>query len=279
MDKVLELENIDISFGKLRVMKGLSFSINEGEIVGLIGHNGIGKTSVMNAIMGFVKFSGEINLYSNTLFSLIDSPKLIDSLDGLSNIKYFLNDDFDMDMYTKYSCLLFPNGRLKEKVRTYSLGMKQKLKLLIVIASTANLYILDEPFIGIDSEGIRIINEAFLEKKKKGEAFLVSSHDIYEVEKICDRVIVLAAGKKKELSMNSFLQTNSYYFSFRNDKDLMHAKEMISNSQIVGKKLKISVNKEDNISKYIKLVDDLSLEEVSLQKNDLKSFYDDIVRG
>lgn len=207
---ILKVENVNKIINRKTIISNVSFNIEEGEIVALIGNNGSGKTSIMKLIVGLFKLTSG-NIYVNGLNiskerkkmlnyvgAIIEIPALYENLTGLQNINYF---------WRFYKNI--PRSRIKEiidlfemeefinsKVRDYSLGMKQRLGIAISILHNPKLLILDEPINGIDPKGVFLLRK-YLKKisKELNISILISSHILSEIENICDRALVIKDGK------------------------------------------------------------------------------------
>lgn len=210
MDYLLEVKNISKKFGTHTVLDNVSFQIKPGEIVGLVGRNGMGKTTLMKCILGLTKIdSGEIafqgkteyftdKVLMNEIGYLLDC-KLFENLNAYENIK--IQEWYRGKCYSKKEekrlieeILKFVDLKNdKKKIKQYSFGMKQRLGLSLALLGDTKLLILDEPFVGLDPIGIRTIRE-FIRKMslERNMAILISSHQLSEIEDICERYLFIA---------------------------------------------------------------------------------------
>ena len=211
---ILEVRNLRKKIRNKLIIQDVSFSINEGEIIGLIGNNGSGKTTIMKLITGLLRPSnGEvyINGYNikthkkkawEYIGAVIEVPALYLHLTGLQNIKYFSRfyKDIKKDKIDEIIDLLEMRNFINLKVDEYSLGMKQRLGLAISMVHNPKLLILDEPINGVDSKGIMLLRKHLREiAENYGTAILVSSHILTELESICDRAILIEDGNIKNI--------------------------------------------------------------------------------
>jgi len=235
MKKVLEVKNITKAYKEFRIdgkgrvinaVKDVSFDVYEGEILGFLGPNGAGKSTAIKIITSLAApTKGEvfINGFSvqkdkekamENVGGVIESPDLYLDMSGEVNLKYFCaismlkeNAEKRIEEVLKIVGLY---ERRKDQVKKYSLGMKQRLGIAQAILAKPNLLILDEPANGLDPSGIKEIRD-MLKKfaREENMAILVSSHQLAEMELMCDRVIIinngLIVGEKKidELKTNA----------------------------------------------------------------------------
>jgi ABC-2 type transport system ATP-binding protein len=209
-NKLLEVKNVSKSFGVRKVLDDISFDIYEGDIVGLIGPNGAGKTTLIKTILSlYKKDSGSIKICGydtvkdlekslSNVGCIIESPDMYQNLSGRNNLKITeILSENDTKEYTDYIIKLVKlEDRINEKVKKYSLGMKQRLGLANALLKRPKLLILDEPTNGLDPLGIKEIRDILKNLSiKENIAILISSHILSEIENICDRVLIINEGK------------------------------------------------------------------------------------
>ena len=209
MRKILELKNISKEYKNYKALDNVSFSLNEGEIVGLIGPNGAGKTTFMRIIVGLIKrYDGEVNLFGNTSIGcVIETPAFYPYMTGYENLKYIAElNDVSTEKVMETIELLGLKEALNKKVKEYSLGMRQRLGIAAALLREPKLLILDEPTNGLDPTGIHELREYIKDiAVKKGITVLISSHILSELEKLCDRAIIIKHGKAIDLlDVNKF---------------------------------------------------------------------------
>ncbi len=208
--KILEVKSLSKSFGKRKVLKNITFDIYEGDIVGLIGPNGAGKTTLIKTILSlYKKDTGSVKIcgYDNKknleealskTGSIIENPDLYQNISGRKNLKItaLINDIKDKEYIEKMIKFVKLEDRIDDKVKKYSLGMKQRLGLANALIKRPKLLILDEPTNGLDPLGIKELR-GILRKISREEnmSILISSHILSEVENICDRILIIDEGK------------------------------------------------------------------------------------
>ncbi len=210
MNKIIEVKNIHKRIGKKQILKDVSLSVEEGQILGFIGPNGAGKTTAIKLILGLQSINkGEvlINGYSikkdfekaiERVGAIVESPDLYMYLSGLENLKiiaklYNINDENRISEIVK---LVGLEKRIKDKVSKYSLGMRQRLGIAAALINKPNVLILDEPTNGLDPEGIKELRDLLKNLAKKEKmGILISSHNLAELESFISDVCLIQNGQ------------------------------------------------------------------------------------
>ncbi|MEG1287176.1 MAG: ATP-binding cassette domain-containing protein [Clostridium sp.] len=210
---MLEIKNLTKKFKKATVVSDVSFKVNPGEIVGLLGENGAGKTTTLRMISTMLNItSGEaiVNGFSASKDSIKVRNEigilfggdvgLYDRLTARENIKYFANlygiSDKDADVRINELSKKFDmDDYIDKKVSKFSRGMKQKVSIARSIVHSPSVMLFDEPSTGLDVTAARTIQDFILDCKKEKKTILFSSHSMREVEKLCDRVVIINKGK------------------------------------------------------------------------------------
>lgn len=203
---LLKVCNLKKYYGKKLVLNNISCSINQGEIVGLIGHNGVGKTTLMKCILGTTNYDDGSRIFDNNKIknkeclqntgALIEHPGIYPFLTGRENIE-LLNSVYSTQKLTYLLNKFQMESFINQKVSSYSLGMQQKLGIIEAFLSGSKLVILDEPINALDPMSVRKFREAIEYFKNKGITFLISTHIIDEISKVADKLWIL---NKKELT-------------------------------------------------------------------------------
>ncbi|AEJ23586.1 ABC transporter-like protein [Weissella koreensis KACC 15510] len=199
---MLNIKNINTYFGKKKIIKDVSFKIEPGEIVGLVGSNGAGKTTIMKTILGLTKFTGEItfkdipiteNSHSGLqkVGALIEHPAVYPFFSGYENIRLYCDEEVEI---IKLVEKLGMSSYIYDNVKNYSLGMKQKLGIAMALINNPDLVILDEPMNGLDIESTILIRNIIKDYSTNGKAFLISSHILSELQKIMTNIILIEHG-------------------------------------------------------------------------------------
>lgn len=204
MSNIINVKGLRKSYGKKVVLDNISFEIEEGSIVGLLGPNGCGKTTLIKILTGLIKdHTGTVKIGNeeigpetkNMVAFLPDTSYLPDWMKPADAIEYFADfyEDFDKDkavrMVTDFG--LDPH----QKFKTMSKGQQEKLSLILVMCRRARLYILDEPLGGLDPAARSAILDLIMNNYAKNAAVLLSTHLINDVERIFDRVLMISKGQ------------------------------------------------------------------------------------
>jgi ABC-2 type transport system ATP-binding protein len=224
MEPILRTENLRVEYaaGKKVALKGLSLSVNRGEVFGFLGPNGAGKTTTMNVLLGFVNATaGEAYLFGVNVREPIARQR-IGYLPELTYYYKFLTAEEILRFYAKIfkipasetenridsvlKLVELEHAR-KRQIKTYSKGMQQRVGLAQALINNPDLLILDEPTSGLDPIGRMKVREIIQRLKNEGKTVFFSSHELGEVETVCDRVAILSQGELKvEGRVNDLVQ-------------------------------------------------------------------------
>lgn len=196
---MLKVQNLNVYYGRKRVIQNANFAVQPGEIVGLIGPNGAGKSTIMKTLLGLTKFTGTITFNDQPITvghhqalaavgALIENPALYPFLTGRENLALYARDPADL---TQLVATLGMISYIDRRAQDYSIGMKQKLGIALALINHPQLVILDEPMNGLDIESTILIRQVIHEYARRGAAFLISSHVLSELQKVMTSVIIL----------------------------------------------------------------------------------------
>ena len=208
----LQLNKVTAGYTKVPVITDITFDVNPGEICGLIGLNGAGKSTTIKTIIGqLIPFSGRVEVeklsilenqrgYRQSIAVIPESPVLYEELTFREHIEFVARSYNQMNEETMAHAMeLVEAFRLTKQLdwfpAYFSKGMKQKVLIVCALMLDVPVYVVDEPFLGLDPLGIRTLLQVLKEKKEKGAAILMSTHVLDTAEKYCDRFIVLHEGK------------------------------------------------------------------------------------
>lgn len=233
-NEILTIKKLTKKYEDLTAVDNISFCINKGEVVGFIGPNGAGKTTTIKMIMGLVKpTSGDVFINSlnikkdyekalSLISGIVETPNFYPYLSGYDNLMLAFNmyTSCDKAYLSEIIKMVGLENRIKDKVRKYSLGMKQRLGIARSLLSRPEILILDEPINGLDIDGViefrEMINNIV---KNNNTTILISSHILAEVEKMCNRIIIIDKGKIKAPLQQSKDKNAVTYIIKSNDID------------------------------------------------------------
>lgn len=207
---VVRLTDVTKVIGKRTIIDRVSFEVYPGEVFGFLGPNGSGKTTTIRMIVGLMGMtSGDIHIEGHsvkTAFSkaivkvgaIVENPEMYKFLTGYQNLLHYarMNSEITKERIQEVIELVGLQGRIHDKVKKYSLGMRQRLGVAQALMHRPKLLVLDEPTNGLDPAGIRELRD-YLRKlaRDEGIAIVVSSHLLSEMELMCDRVAILQKGQ------------------------------------------------------------------------------------
>ena len=209
---MIEIKNVSKTYnGKKKVLKDVSFKIEDGEIFAFIGHNEAGKTTMIKSIIGILDFEEGDILINNK--SIKDNPveckKIMayvpDNPDLYENMKAIDFINFICDMYEvdeeirrtntiKYAKMFEIEDKLNDDISSFSHGMKQKVALIAALSHEPKVLIMDEPFVGLDPKAVYDMKEIMRDMAKNGKTIFFSTHILDVAEKLCDRVAIIKNG-------------------------------------------------------------------------------------
>lgn len=210
---MIEVKNLSKQFKKVNAVDNISFTVNEGEIVGLLGENGAGKTTTLRMLATMLKPTGGTAVING--FDIIKEPSevrgnigilfggevgLYDRLTAKENIKYFaelngMSKEATEKSIEYLSNMLEMNEYLNRRVGKFSRGMKQKVAIARSIVHEPGVMLFDEPTAGLDVTASRIVQDFILKCRQEKKAIVFSSHSMSEVEKLCDRIVIIHKGR------------------------------------------------------------------------------------
>ena len=214
---MIEIKNLSKKYktNEYYSVKDISISCGKGEIVGLVGSNGAGKSTILKSLVGCISFdSGDIFINGYDIVKkpveakkqfgyISDDHSVFESMTGIEYIN-FMADIYGVSREDRMQRLealekTFKMGaRLRNLVSSYSFGMKQKICIMGVLIYQPDVWILDEPFTGLDATTTYEVEELMKSYSKKGKTVLFSSHDLHIVEKICNRIYIIKKGQLVE---------------------------------------------------------------------------------
>lgn len=205
---ILQVSNINKSFGRVRALRDVSFSVARGAIIGLVGPNGAGKSTTMKVITGVTAPDvGEVKVAGETVTmqhrhvlakvgALIENPGLYAYMTGWDNLKLYaevagISDNEITEIVTQLGLVEFIN----KKVKTYSWGMKQRVGVALAMVNDPDLLLLDEPLNGMDPVSAEAVKAVLRNWRDAGKTILISSHTVRDLEGLVDDYIFIDRGE------------------------------------------------------------------------------------
>ncbi len=222
----LSVKDLSKSYGKHKVLDNVSLEIKQGELVALVGPNGSGKTTFLNAIANVINIdSGQVEVLGkpNTDVSIyhkysymIDNTVLYNYLTGLDHLKFVCETrKLPKEAIQKAVDTIGIKTFITKKVKEYSLGMKQQLLFAMAILNEPDFLVLDEPFNGLDPTTIIKVRKILMELREKGTTVFLSSHNLAEVDQMTSHIVFVKNGKFIEEDIAKY-QEDVYYFQVKN---------------------------------------------------------------
>jgi ABC-2 type transport system ATP-binding protein len=293
-DVPVEITNFSKTYGTKVAVDRLDLKVEKGEVFGFLGPNGAGKSTTIRSILNFLTpSSGKISIFGldsvknsvaikNHIGYLAGDISLYDSMSGYQLCKYLtgLGKNTNWDYVDELSDRL--QISLQEKIGTLSKGNKQKIGLIQAFMHQPKLLILDEPTSGLDPLMKQIFYEMVLEMKHLGNSVFVSSHDLNEVQHICDKAAFIKSGRliaTESIREDFEFSLRRYTVMFPKFPDISEFEKIESVSEITQDENKLTVTVKGDISEFIRTLSnhdpiDLSEEETSLEDLFMK-YYED----
>lgn len=210
MESIIELKDVTKVIKGRTIIDHISFQVNKGEVFGFLGPNGAGKTTTIRMIVGLMGItSGDITIGGSSIKNkfeeavrhvgaIVENPEMYKFLSGYQNLIHYarMTKGITKEKIDETIKLVGLTDRIHDKVKTYSLGMRQRLGLAQCLLHDPDVLILDEPTNGLDPAGIREIRDYIrILAREKGMAVIVSSHMLSEMEMMCDRIGIIQNGR------------------------------------------------------------------------------------
>lgn len=260
MSTVLEIKNLTKAYGKFLAVDNLSLTVNKGNVFGILGPNGSGKTTtlgmvldVLNTTSGTYSWFGEeqASNYRKKIGAILEHPIFYPELTGYKNLEVTaLIKEVSLERINEVLKRVELFERKDSAFNTYSLGMKQRLSLAAALLSDPEVLVLDEPTNGLDPEGIRQMRELILSIAAEGKTIIISSHILDEIQKMCTHFGILKNGKLLMQGAIGDLLTSKNEFSL-NSQDVEQLKSCLKThprlSKVENKEGKLFATFNDTI--------------------------------
>lgn len=295
--KVIEVKNLVKDFGGRRVLDGISFEVEEGEVFGYLGPNGAGKTTTLRIILGLLNpTSGRVLVMGKNLAEddearkkigvVLENDGLYEDLSAFDNLEYYAQLYDVSNRKEKIEDLLRFVGLYgrNEKVGFFSKGMIRKLAIARAIINDPEVLFLDEPSSGLDPDAQRMVRNLILELSKEGKTVFLNSHDLDEVQRICDRIAILQRGRimvcdavkslRRKFSGPRVIISTSDNKSAERAFEILNSLDFVYNCEIDGKKISLMLKENKQSSLFRKLSENgVEIEEIRKVEVTLEDIY------
>ncbi|MBF0776713.1 sodium ABC transporter ATP-binding protein [Streptococcus azizii] len=235
---MLEVSGLKKRFGQKAVLHGIDFRAERGRIIGLVGKNGAGKTTIFHSILNFLDYEGEIRLDGEAISQatyekigyLPEERSLMPKLTVYHQVHYLASLKGLSTAYIKEQLPLWMDrlqvkGNPTDKIKSLSKGNQQKIQLIITLMHHPDLIILDEPFSGLDPVNTELLKQVIVEEKERGATIIFSDHVMTNVEELCDDILMIRDGEvvvsgTVEDVRNSYGKTRIFVASERTQEEL-----------------------------------------------------------
>ncbi len=291
MSEIVSLTNVTKLYGDTIALHKVTLQIEEGEIFGLVGGNGAGKSTMLKLICGMVlPTAGEVSVKNRTatsLASIVEEPTLHVEHSAMNNLKIharLLGLAQNEEYFAKTIELVGLNPLSKAKVKSFSLGMKQRLAIAVALLCKPELLILDEPMNGLDPQGILELRELLLNLNARGVTIIISSHILAELEKLATKYCFVEKGKVikivtmeeicQESENNTRILVNDAVLAIKALKDNGFVAKILSSKEIL-------VKGEQKLSQMVSIFETVgvSVESFSVEAQSVEQYFLKLIGG
>lgn len=248
LENILSISNLTKKFGPITAVKNLSFSIEKGNVYGILGPNGSGKSTTLGIVLNVVnETNGEFKWFNGTetthealkkVGAIIERPNFYPYMTASQNLKLVCKiKEVSPDKIDEKLKIVGLYDRKDSKFRTFSLGMKQRLAIASALLNDPEILILDEPTNGLDPEGIHQIREIITKIATQGTTILLASHLLDEVEKVCTHVVIIRKGEKLYSGPVDEMNASHGFFELKSS-DPVKLETLLNEHPSIGKIIK-----------------------------------------
>ncbi len=278
----IEIQNLQKYYGKNLVLDIPSINFQSGNSIGVFGANGSGKSTFIKCLTGLVPFNGKITIDNKDISKepsimtnvglLIEEPALYKDLTGRKNIEYFCKDTSKL---TEYAKILDVSDILDRKVRSYSLGMCQKIAILLACIKGKNLILLDEPFNCLDIISVEKVIDLMNLCKKNGSTIIFTSHQLEISQKALDIYYLLKNNQIYDCTAHHIVGGKKFIIEFFNKKSAYLAYTLLkeNNYECVLDDFYIKILNNTNIQKIVNILDELDIKKIEDISYSIKESY------
>lgn len=210
---IIEIKDYNKFIKNNAILKNININLENGKCYGFVGTNGSGKSMFFKAICGLIKSNeGYIKVngkiigkdvdFPKDVGALIEYPGFLGNFSGLQNLKYLaaINNKITLKDIERYMILLNLDPNDKKKVKSYSLGMKQRLGIIQAIMEDPSIIILDEPMNALDKNGVELVRKIIKDMKSQGKTILLASHNVMDINLLCDEIFEFNLGALEKIT-------------------------------------------------------------------------------
>ena len=283
---VIKIENLTKDYGSNKGVFDLSFEVKKGEVLGFLGPNGAGKTTTIRTLLGFIKGDrGSVSIdgldpfknaeeVNKSLGYLPGENSLMDEMKGDDFIKFIADmkgmNNLDRADELKEFFELDSSGKIKKM----SKGMKQKIGIVCAFMNSPDILILDEPTSGLDPLMQNKFVELILKEKERGATILMSSHIFEEIEKTCDRSVIIKNGRlvlTEDINKLKENKNKNFRIEFKNEFEAKNFAAMFMNTSIKDKVVKVGV--KGNMDEFIKKLASFDVIDIDIEQQSLEELF------
>ncbi|RGD73712.1 ABC transporter ATP-binding protein [Anaerofustis stercorihominis] len=283
---VIKIENLTKDYGSNKGVFDLSFEVKKGEVLGFLGPNGAGKTTTIRTLLGFIKGDkGSVSIngldpfknaeeVNRSLGYLPGENSLMDEMKGDDFIKFIADmkgmNNLDRANELKEFFELDASGKIKKM----SKGMKQKIGIVCAFMNSPDILILDEPTSGLDPLMQNKFVELILKEKERGATILMSSHIFEEIEKTCDRSVIIKNGRlvlTEDINKLKENKNKNFRIEFKNEFEAKNFAAMFMNTSIKDKVVKVGV--KGNMDEFIKKLASFDVIDMDIEQQSLEELF------
>lgn len=282
---VIDIQDITKDYGESRGVFNLSFSVNSGEVLGFLGPNGAGKTTTIRQLLGFSRpDKGKLTIMGMDCF--LEADKIhkdlgylpgeiafIDAMKATEFIRFVAKMKNMSDLGRAHELMKLFELDADGKIEKMSKGMKQKIGIVCAFMQDPQILILDEPTSGLDPLMQNKFIELILAEKKRGKTILMSSHMFEEIEKTCDRAVIIRQGQLVAIEqIEKLRQTKKKVIEIRFATELM-ARQFANSIKSAKQTDKIVVAEVEDINAFIKRAADMTVSDINVRNQSLEEFF------
>ena len=296
-ESVLKIDDLTKYYGHIKAIDQLNLQVEKGNVYGILGPNGSGKTTTLGILLGILYADkGSYDWFENgqndenrlRIGALLETPNFYPYLSARQNLKITAHIKKIKNIDEKINAVLdmvFLSDRANDYFKTYSLGMKQRLAIASALLNDPEVLVLDEPTNGLDPQGIADVRNLISEISKKGKTIIIASHILDEIEKICSHVAIIKNGQLLNAGpLSQILQSKENIIvnsdNLEKTKAVLESINWVKINESNSSGIKITLDEGKKSAELNKIMFDkgITLSEISIEKNKLESTFLEITK-